>query len=257
MIKTVFVSDIGRVRSVNEDSSWVDRLEQGYTLAIVADGMGGHQAGDIASRLAVDTIVQDLSGIPSGLSVEVCGERLKDAILHANDVIYREASTHEEYHNMGTTVVAVLLGDREGMIGHIGDSRVYKFRQGGVVQLTEDHSLVNELLKTKQISEQEASMHPHRNVVTRALGTDPQVTVDLIPVSLETGEILLLCSDGLSNYVTPEQMTQTLGLEGLELDDRADRLLRLALLAGGDDNITVALLENSGEDGSSVKEWNS
>lgn len=257
MMKTVFLTDIGRVRSVNEDSSWVDRLDQGYTLGIVADGMGGHQAGDIASRLAVDTIVQDLRHLPSGLSVEICGEKLKDAILHANDVIYREASAHEEYHNMGTTVVAVLLGDREGMIGHIGDSRAYKFYQGGVVQLTEDHSLVNELLKTKQISEQEASMHPHRNVVTRALGTDPQVAVDLVPVSLEPGEILLLCSDGLSNYVTPEQMTQTLGLEGLELNDRADRLLRLALLAGGDDNITVALLEQCGEDGSSVKEWNS
>ncbi|WP_410768181.1 Stp1/IreP family PP2C-type Ser/Thr phosphatase [Fontibacillus sp. BL9] len=257
MIKTVYVSDVGRVRSVNEDSSWVARLEQGYTLAIVADGMGGHQAGDTASRLAVETIVRDLHDLPPGLTAEACGEKLKQAILHANDVVYREASEHEEYHNMGTTVVAVLLGDQEGMIGHIGDSRVYKFGRGEMVQLTEDHSLVNELLKSKQISEQEAIVHPHRNVVTRALGTDPQVVVDLYPVSLEPGEILLLCSDGLSNYVTLEQMTQTLSSEALELNDRADRLLRLALLAGGDDNITVALLEHCGEDGSSVKEWNS
>jgi len=256
LIKTVFVSDIGRVRSVNEDSSWVARLEQGYTLAIVADGMGGHQAGDRASKLAVDTIVEDLHQLPSGLSAEECGESLKRAILHANEVVYREASEHEEYRNMGTTVVAVLLADNEGRIGHIGDSRVYKFSRGELVQLTEDHSLVNELLKTKQISEQEAHVHPHRNVVTRALGTDPEVAVDLYPVSLEQGEILLLCSDGLSNYVTLEQMTRTLGAADLELNDRADRLLRLALIAGGDDNITVALLEHSGEDGLSVKEWN-
>ncbi|MEF2964544.1 Stp1/IreP family PP2C-type Ser/Thr phosphatase [Paenibacillus sp. M1] len=257
MMKTVFVSDVGRVRAVNEDSSWVAPLDAGYTLGIVADGMGGHQAGDTASRLAVETIVQDLRGLPPGLSAEACGDKLKTAILHANKVIYREASEHEEYHNMGTTVVAVLLRDHEGMIGHIGDSRVYKFHRGELAQLTEDHSLVNELLKTKQISQDEANVHPHRNVVTRALGTDPQVVVDLYPVALEEGDILLLCSDGLSNYVTPEQMTQTLGSEALELDDRADRLLRLALLAGGDDNITVALLERCKEDGSSAKEWDS
>lgn len=257
MIKTVYVSDVGRVRSVNEDSSWVARLLQGYTLAIVADGMGGHKAGDTASRLAVETIVQDLHDLPSGLPVEAYGVKLQAAILHANEIIYREASEHDEYRNMGTTVVAVLLGEREGMIGHIGDSRVYKFSSGAMTQLTEDHSLVNELLKTKQISEEEATVHPHRNVVTRALGTDPQVIVDLYPVTLEPGEILLMCSDGLSNYVTLEQMTQILGSEALELKERADRLLRLALLAGGDDNITVALLEHGEDDGSSVKEWNS
>lgn len=257
MIKTVFVSDVGRVRSVNEDSSWVSFLEQGYTLAIVADGMGGHQAGDLASKLTVETIVGELQLLPAGLEVEELAERLKQAILHANDVVFQKASERDEYHNMGTTVVAVLINEKDGIIGHIGDSRVYKFRSGKMVQLTEDHSLVNELLKTKQISEEQASVHPHRNVVTRALGTDPKVEADMHFVSLEQGEMLLLCSDGLSNYVTLDQMISTLQDGDLSLDERADRLLKFALDAGGDDNITVALLEQSGEEESSGEELSS
>ncbi|MED4957152.1 MULTISPECIES: Stp1/IreP family PP2C-type Ser/Thr phosphatase [Paenibacillus] len=257
MIKTVYLSDVGRVRSVNEDCTWVDRLEQGYTLGVVADGMGGHQAGDVASSLAVETITRDLAGLPGGLSVRDFGEELRKAILHANEVVFRKASEHEEYRNMGTTVVAVLLAGRDGMVGHIGDSRAYKYRHGEIVQLTDDHSLVNELLKSNQISAEEANVHPHRNVVTRALGTDEQVDVDMNRVTLEPGEILLLCSDGLSNYVTPEQMTLTLGLDDLALHDRADRLLQMALHAGGDDNISIALLEQHEDAGSGIKEWNS
>lgn len=253
----VSVSDIGRVRTVNEDSTWAGTLENGYSLAIVADGMGGHQAGDTASQLTVETIVQRLSLLPSGLSVQACGNELREAILYANQIVFKEASEHENLRSMGTTVVAVLIGEREGMIGHIGDSRVYKFRQNTTVQLTEDHSLVNELLKNNQISQQEANVHPHRNVVTRALGTDPEVIVDMYPVTLEAGEILLLCSDGLSNYVTLEQMTHTLGSDVLTLNDRADRMLQFALNAGGDDNISVVLMEQYEVAGASTKEWNS
>lgn len=257
MIRSVAVSDVGRVRSVNEDLTWVNQLGHGYTLGIVADGMGGHQAGEMASRLAVETIVQDLSALGAGLSVQDLGKELEQAILHANEIVYRKAENHEEYRSMGTTVVAVLLKDFEGMIGHIGDSRAYKFHKGELVQITDDHSLVNELVKSKQITEEEASSHPRRNVLTRALGTDEQVVVDMDPVTLQPGDILLLCSDGLSNYVTQEQMILTLTTEGLDLNDRADRLLRLALIAGGDDNISVTLLELVDEAGSGIKEWNS
>ncbi|WP_019639076.1 Stp1/IreP family PP2C-type Ser/Thr phosphatase [Paenibacillus fonticola] len=256
-MKMVYVSDVGRVRPVNEDSAWISRLEQGYTIGIVADGMGGHQAGDTASQLAVETIVQDMVELAPNLSVQACGEALKQAILHANEVVFRKASEHQEYHNMGTTVVAVLLSGQNGVVGHIGDSRVYQYRQGGLTQLTEDHSLVNELLKNKQISEEEALTHPRRNVLTRALGTDSEVEVDLDQIVLEAGDILLLCSDGLSNHVTREQMMLTLGAGDLSLQDRAQHLLQLALNAGGDDNITVALLENYEEAGPSIKEWNS
>lgn len=255
MIKTVYVSDVGHVRSVNEDSSWVAALEQGLTLGIVADGMGGHQAGDTASRLAVETIVSDLRTLSRTTSSELRREALRKAILHANEVVFRTASESVEYHNMGTTVVAILMDRREGIIGHIGDSRAYLFRQGNITQLTEDHTLVNELVKSRQISEEEAYNHPRRNVITRALGTDAQVAVDLIHVALKEGDILLLCSDGLSSYVSRQQMAQTVGLPNVSLKDRADHLLQLALDAGGEDNITVALFEISGTDGSSVKEW--
>ncbi|MDO7905245.1 Stp1/IreP family PP2C-type Ser/Thr phosphatase [Paenibacillus sp. JX-17] len=243
MIKTVHVSHVGRVRSVNEDSAWIRHLEQGYILGIVADGMGGHVAGDTASRLAVETMAEDLATLEQGLSAAALSAALSDAILHANDVIYQTASRDEKYYNMGTTVVAVLLNDASGIIGHIGDSRAYMVSGNQVRQVTEDHSLVNELYKNGQISQEEADNHPRRNVLTRALGTDAEVKVDLDPIGLEPGDVLLLCSDGLSDLVSSQQIGQVVGQRDLPLEERADRLLHLALLAGGDDNITVALFE--------------
>lgn len=258
MIRTVYVSDVGHVRSVNEDSSWVAPLEQGYTLGIVADGMGGHRAGDTASRLAVETIVKDLSAIPAALSLEDCGKAVQDAILHANQVIYQAASQSEEYHNMGTTVVVLLLAQDKGVLGHIGDSRAYKYRDGQLFQLTEDHTLVNELVKNGQISQEEAGMHPRRNVLTRALGTDEKVAVDLNSIEFSEGDLFLLCSDGLSSYVSTDRMVQILGTAGGSLQSRAESLLQLALDAGGDDNITVVLMERQADSaGLGIKEWKS
>ena len=255
MINFVSVTNIGYVRAVNEDSAYTSSLQQGYTLGIVADGMGGHQAGDTASRLAVETISRDLQNLDAGLSLDRCAILLRDAILHANSVIYRAAADNPQLHNMGTTVVAVLLSSTGGVIGHIGDSRAYKFKDGVMTQLTEDHTLVNELVKNNQISEAEASMHPRRNVIMRALGTDAEVEVDLYPVALEEKELLLVCSDGLSSYVPQEQMTLVLGMAGLSLQERADKLVKLALDAGGDDNITVVLLEQPEAPVSGIKEW--
>lgn len=258
MIKTVHASNIGRVRSVNEDSVWIGQLPHGYTIGIVADGMGGHQAGDTASRLAVDTIAGDLSALEEGVSAEGLSAAVSDAILHANDVIYSEASKNEKYHNMGTTVEVLLLHDDSGIIGHIGDSRAYKIVNGEAIQLTEDHTLVNELFKSGQISLEEMKTHPRRNVIMRALGTDPEVSVDLYPVTLSAGEVLLLCSDGLSSLVSGEHIAQISGMQDVPLNERADRLLQMALLAGGDDNITVALFELQDEvAGQSIKEWDS
>ncbi|MFB5266342.1 Stp1/IreP family PP2C-type Ser/Thr phosphatase [Paenibacillus enshidis] len=243
MIKTVHVSHVGRVRSVNEDSAWIRHLEQGYILGIVADGMGGHLAGDTASRLAVETLAADLATLETGLSVHSLSAALSDAILHANEVIYQTADRNDQYHNMGTTVVAVLLNDTKGVIGHIGDSRAYVISGGTTTQITEDHTLVNELYKNGQISREEVGTHPRRNVLTRALGTDQEVAVDLDAIELKKGDVLLLCSDGLSNLVSEKQINTVVGASDLPLEERADRLLHLALLAGGDDNITVALFE--------------
>lgn len=242
MIKTAQLSDTGRIRQVNEDSVWVGNIQEEYILGIVADGMGGHRAGDTASQLAVQTVISDLQGLEVGLSAEACRAALHDAILHANDVVFNKAQTSTDLHNMGTTVVAALLHGNEGVIGHIGDSRAYLVGEEELRLLTQDHSLVNELLKTGQISKEEAAAHPRRNVLTRALGTDAEVNVELDDVKLAPGEVLLLCSDGLTNMVTSDQI-ETVALAGIPLEERAKHLVALALEAGGEDNITVALFE--------------
>ncbi|AHV97155.1 Stp1/IreP family PP2C-type Ser/Thr phosphatase [Paenibacillus sabinae] len=256
MIRTVHASDIGRVRSVNEDSVWTGVTAHGYTLGIIADGMGGHLAGDTASRLALESIRDNLDGLAPGLEGEALSTALSNAISEANDTVFNQAASDDRYHNMGTTVVSVLLAGQSGYIGHIGDSRAYIIQDGKAKQLTDDHTLVNELFKNGQISLEELDTHPRRNVLTRALGTDEDIKTDLLPIKLEPGEVLLLCSDGLSNFVSAEHLGKVAGLQEISLKERADRLLQLALLAGGGDNISVAMLEHQEEAAvPESKEW--
>ncbi|AOZ91529.1 Stp1/IreP family PP2C-type Ser/Thr phosphatase [Paenibacillus crassostreae] len=258
MINYVQVSHIGNVRSINEDSVQVCNTDSGYTLGIVADGMGGHQAGEKASQFAVETILADLSALEKGMSSEALQAALSDAILRANDVIYHEAANNEQYHNMGTTAVVLLMNGTQGWIGHVGDSRAYKVAECKAIQLTEDHTLVNELYKNGQITEAELDTHPRRNVLTKAVGTDIEVTVDVDSVTLGPQEVLFLCSDGLTNMVSNQHLGQIVGMQEVTLAERADRLLQLALLAGGDDNITIALFELQNDVVlASVKEWDS
>ncbi|WP_270171984.1 Stp1/IreP family PP2C-type Ser/Thr phosphatase [Paenibacillus sp. SYP-B4298] len=237
-------SDIGRIRLVNEDQAWVSLYNDQLAIAIVADGMGGHQAGDVASQLAVQTFRESLPAEQLDLAGGQVQELIAGAIHQANAVVYDVAAQNEQYHNMGTTVVAAVADGQQAVIAHIGDSRAYKVSEQSITQLTDDHTLVNELAKSGQISAQEAANHPHRNVLIRALGTDAQVEVDVQTLEWAPGELLLLCSDGLSNMVSEQQMQRTLlGGEG-NLEDKAQQLVELALQAGGDDNITVVLLYN-------------
>ena len=238
-------SDIGRIRQINEDRAWIGQLDNGITLSIVADGMGGHQAGDVASQLAVNTFREMLEGAAAkaDLSIEEGKMLVRQALTGANDVVYDMASRNEQYYNMGTTIVAALVIKQQMVIGHIGDSRVYHITANEMVQLTEDHTLVNELVKSGQVTPEDALHHPRRNVITRAVGTDAQVEVDIITGSLSDGDVLLLCSDGLTNMVSDEQVLQTIQEDGLELAAKAERLIQMALHAGGDDNITVVLLQ--------------
>ncbi|MDF2960138.1 MAG: serine/threonine protein phosphatase [Paenibacillus sp.] len=245
-MKTANETDIGRVRKVNEDRAVVQENLNGFVLAIVADGMGGHQAGDIASQMAVDIIHTDLQAIPQGASVEERRNRLKAAIELANEKIFAFAAERENYHGMGTTVVVVVADEESVVVGHIGDSRAYQINVQGIEQLTEDHSLVNELVKSGQITREEAGHHPRRNVLIRSLGTEASIEVDIRDLTWNPGDILLLCSDGLSSLVSRDQLLAVVNGDGL-LESKAQRLVTEALEAGGDDNITVVLVSNDAD----------
>jgi protein phosphatase len=204
--------------------------------------MGGHRAGGVASGLAVDSLVQSLKAWKEASSPKEGATNLRDMIRKANSVVYETASLNEQYHNMGTTVVMALLDGNTGLIGHIGDSRAYRLRSGQLEQLTEDHTLVNELTRSGQLSPEEAAHHPRRNVLTRALGTDREVDVDVQIIDWKIGDRLLLCSDGLSGLVETSMLLATLEDSGSKLEQQAQRLIDLALAAGGDDNVTVVLV---------------
>ncbi|BFT73168.1 Stp1/IreP family PP2C-type Ser/Thr phosphatase [Paenibacillus sp. P36] len=240
-MKMVSRTDIGKVRLVNEDRAAIQHELNGLSLAIVADGMGGHQAGDIASQMAIDMISNELQSIHWGMPVDACKQVLKEAIEKANEKIYEFASGQESYHGMGTTVVAVIASQELLIIGHIGDSRAYKIAGESITQLTEDHSLVYELVKNGQITLEEADHHPRRNWITRALGTEPGVEVDLYEYSWRPGDTILICTDGLSGLVDSGDILRIVKSHA-ELDAAAKQLIQSALDEGGDDNVTVVLL---------------
>lgn len=245
-MKMVSRTDIGKVRLVNEDRAAIQHELNGLSLAIVADGMGGHQAGDIASQMAIDMISSELQSIHWGMPVDACKQVLKEAIEKANEKIYEFASGQESYHGMGTTVVAVIASQELLIIGHIGDSRAYKIAGDSITQLTEDHSLVYELVKNGQITLEEADHHPRRNWITRALGTEPSVEVDLYEYSWRPGDTILICSDGLSGLVDSSDILRIIKTHA-ELDAAAEHLIQSALSEGGDDNVTVVLLAHDSD----------
>lgn len=243
---TVLRSHVGKVRQVNEDQAWSGEFSDGWTAAIVADGMGGHRAGDVASSLAVDSLVQSLQAWGHTVSAADAASKLSEILKQANKAVFDTASLNDRYHNMGTTVVMALIRDDAALLGHIGDSRAYRLRDAKLELLTEDHTLVNELAKSGQLTPQEAAHHPRRNVLTRALGTDREVDADIQVFDWQGGDVLLLCSDGLSGLVEHSEIQAALERPGTELEQQAEQLIELALAAGGDDNITVVLVADDG-----------
>jgi protein phosphatase len=243
-MKIALKTDIGHIRSVNEDRVLFHESPRGVAWAIVADGMGGHQAGDIASQVAVETISEQLAATFAEEEGEVDpAAAIREAVFRANEKVFTIASSQSNYHGMGTTVVVALLDPKQFVIGHIGDSRAYHWNGRELTQLTEDHSLVNELLKNGQISAEEADRHPRRNVLTRALGTEPFVEVEIKRFDWLAGDIVLLCTDGLTGYVGLKPIKEVLGSEK-PIEWKAERLVKHALEAGGDDNVTVLLAAN-------------
>lgn len=247
-MKTAFRTDVGQVRTINEDRAVIERLPGGIVLAVLADGMGGHQAGDVASQTAVDLVVQALAGQEQDLPAGEQEKRLRAAIVAANADIYARSISRPELAGMGTTLVVALAGPERGVIAHVGDSRAYLLRSGQLDRLTEDHSLVNELVRSGQISPEEAEGHPRRNVLTRAVGTEPDVVPDMHEWVWSPGDTLLLCTDGLTNMMSEAAISGLLQ-ETDDVEAVADKLLEAALAAGGDDNITVIVVRNEQDDG--------
>ncbi|HEX7526673.1 MAG TPA: Stp1/IreP family PP2C-type Ser/Thr phosphatase [Gaiellaceae bacterium] len=225
-------TDPGRKRRGNEDS-YVCRPP----LFAIADGMGGARAGEVASALAAGALEE--TGAGSGGVAHVV-----ELIQEANRRVHDRASTDAETSGMGTTItVALLESDGTVTMGHVGDSRAYLLRDERLEQLTDDHSLVAELVRRGELSPQAAEVHPQRSVITRALGTDPDVDVDAFPVEAHAGDVFLICSDGLSDMVDGEQIEAILKTHRADLDGAAKALVQAANRAGGEDNITAILFE--------------
>ena len=243
------ITDVGRKRKGNEDSLFVNPEAN---LFVVADGMGGHAAGEIASKVAVEAINEFVlltSGDeeitwPFGLDENMSydGNRLKTAIRYANRKVLEATKEKAEYEGMATTVAAVLVDGDTANLGHVGDSRVYLVREGEISQLTADHSWVNEQIQSGVISADQARTHPLRNVVTRALGGKPDLQVDMKVHKIRGGDLLLLCSDGLTTMMPDEDIARVVQESEGDVEKAARALVATANARGGEDNITVLLL---------------
>jgi len=234
-MKWAQITDKGLARQVNEDSMLV---APDLGLLAIADGMGGHQGGRTASKMALSTLEQELTRLLA--QTDDPPKALLDAAKIANSAIFARAKEFATLSGMGTTLTACLHRDWQLYTAHVGDSRAYLARGGEIRQLTQDHSLVEEMVQKKVISEEEAQTHPQRHMLTRALGAEPFVEVDCYLERLQPGDRLLLCSDGLTRYLRPPELLEVLQ-NGPEPDVIVQTLLARALKAGGADNITMVL----------------
>lgn len=241
-------SDIGRKRAVNEDRAILLQRDPDMTLAIVADGMGGHNAGDVASAMAVEGFSEAFlaADVATFHSSEAIREWLQTVIKHINKRIYNYSLTHEECQGMGTTIIAALIQNGQATVCHVGDSRMYVVDSEKIQQITKDHSYVNVLLESGEISEEEAASHPQKNYIIKSLGTEATIAPDYYQVGLLPSTYVLICSDGLSNKLSSAELHNIIMSEQ-SLDDKGMTLIQVANEYGGEDNITFILLEKQKE----------
>ncbi|MGI6635721.1 MAG: Stp1/IreP family PP2C-type Ser/Thr phosphatase [Christensenellales bacterium] len=233
-MKAVMRTHPGKVRPSNQDAAYVS--EQGFRLYAVADGMGGHRGGDVASAMAIEGLAQLQNAEPGEQAIRTCFSAI-------NQAIHDRQEAEEALQGMGTTLTLLWETDDSMLLGHVGDSRAYLYRQGRLYQVSRDHSLVGELLRTGVIDKEAAREYPYRHIITRAVGTDSRLACDTAVMDKLAGDRWLLCSDGLTDHVMDEEIQRCLALE--DMDAGADELMELALDAGGQDNITLVLLEVS------------
>ncbi|MEP7163243.1 MAG: Stp1/IreP family PP2C-type Ser/Thr phosphatase [Ferruginibacter sp.] len=247
-LKVIVLSDLGNIRTNNEDMGLFFRIadeniirEKGYLL-IVADGMGGHQAGEVASKMAADIISREYFKQNGNSSVE---KNLSKVFALANKNIFEKASSQKAFNGMGTTCTALVVIDQAVYFAHVGDSRAYIQKGDSITQITEDHTYVQELVNSGDITAEEAATHPKRNILTNAMGTKPDLRIDTgkCKFNFENNDRLLICSDGLYDYLNDKELKEI--LQNNLLRNAADYMVQEAKLRGGHDNITVVLAERS------------
>jgi len=244
VMKISFQSDVGKIRNTNQDYVGIFENKKGYTLAMLADGMGGHQAGDVASKTAVNEIGDQWEKTKISNS-EKAAKWLVKTIQEENTAIYQAGQATPEFSGMGTTMEAVAIFDDDFTIAHVGDSRIYALAQQQLIQLTDDHSLVNELVKTGEISKEMAANHPQKNIVTQCVGMPGTIEVDVFSQLIDATNYLLLCSDGLTNMVSEEEITQLI-LTSSTTEEAIEKMIDSANEQGGLDNITVLMVDFGG-----------
>ena len=241
MLRAWGMKDVGRCRDINQDYIFLSEEPMGNlpNLFLVADGMGGHRAGDLASEYTVSRVCEAVTKSMQKIPFQI----LKGAFQYANQKLIEKAGESPAYTGMGTTLVAVTVQDDTAYVANVGDSRLYKIG-GTIEQITEDHSLVEEMVRMGEISKEEARNHPEKNIITRAMGVSETVEPDYFDTKLEKGECLLLCSDGLSNMLEDAQIKEILDRR-TDLRSGAEELVREANRNGGKDNIAVVLIESA------------
>ena len=242
-MKSYCATDVGQKRKINQDSVYATEEAIGNLpdLFIVADGMGGHNAGDFASKFAINSMTEYIVESEEKNPVRL----LQDAIHSANAGIIAEAASHEELFGMGTTLVALTIIDDYAYVANIGDSRLYVM-DDTLRQVTRDHSLVEEMVRLGEITQEDAKHHPDKNIITRALGTIPNLEIDFFDFRVEPGMQILMCSDGLTNMVDDEEIERILKKNGTP-KEKTTRLIEMANENGGKDNIAVIIVEPDAE----------
>jgi len=236
-------TDRGIQRKNNQDCFDLKIDTENVTaLCVVCDGMGGANAGNVASRLAVETFISELDGLLQEPKEEdaVC-QLLHRAVTRANAEVYEQARRNEAYSGMGTTLVGAFLSAGQAVIVNVGDSRAYHVRGGAITRITKDHSVVEDMLIRGDITPEEARCHPNKNLITKAIGTEPEVAGDVYTLPIRCGDHILLCSDGLTNLASEEEILRE--LEGRTLEQCGEMLINLALSRGAPDNVTVVIME--------------
>ncbi len=246
-MQTYYLTDAGKVRDHNEDNVIIVKNNNDEYLMAVADGMGGHRAGEIASSIAIDLLSQSFT------EKNTVGEKadavnwLRDNITKINDAIFEHTKKNEDIKGMGTTLVVAVLAKDYLLFGNIGDSSGFVIKDNKLHKVTKDHSLVNLLVSTGKLSEEEAKMHPRKNVLMRALGANNPAEIDIFDVDMGI-ESILLCSDGLTNMLTDEQIENVLINDEYSMEEKVIRLIKKSNNRGGTDNISIAyLIRESGE----------